>query len=67
MATCVHNPVVATGIRKLKDEPSRFDELVDSEVIRPPLEVGDPTENWPDILLPAGTATELIDDDRGEA
>ena len=27
----------------------RFDELVASGVIRPPLETGDPTEGWPDI------------------
>ena len=37
-----------------------------SFVIRPPLESGDPTENWPDIRLPPGTAAELIDADRGE-
>ena len=47
--------------------PSRFDELVASGVIRPPMEDGDPTENWPDIELPPGTAAELIDADRGEA
>jgi prevent-host-death family protein len=47
--------------------PSRFDELVASGVIRPPLEAGDPTEGWPDIALPPGTAAELIDADRGEA
>lgn len=45
----------------------RFDELVASGAIRPPLEAGDPTEAWPDIRLPAGTAAELIDADRGEA
>jgi hypothetical protein len=46
---------------------SRFDDLVASGVIRAPLEAGDPTEDWPDIALPPGTATELIDADRGEA
>ena len=45
----------------------RFDELVASGVIRPPLEAGDPTDAWPDIGLPAGTAAELIDAERGEA
>lgn len=45
----------------------RFDELVASGAIRPPLEAGDPTEGWPDIALPAGTAAELIDADRGDA
>jgi antitoxin (DNA-binding transcriptional repressor) of toxin-antitoxin stability system len=47
--------------------PSRFDELVAAGVIRPPIEPGDPTEDWPDIRLPRGTAAELIDADRGEA
>jgi antitoxin (DNA-binding transcriptional repressor) of toxin-antitoxin stability system len=47
--------------------PARFDELVASGVIRPPLEAGDPTEDWPDIGLPRGTAAALIDADRGDA
>jgi hypothetical protein len=38
-----------------------------SGVIRPPIEAGDPTEGWPDIRLPAGTAAQLIDAERGEA
>ena len=46
---------------------SRFDELVASGAIRPPLESGDPTEGWPDLRLPRGTAAELLDADRGEA
>lgn len=46
---------------------SRFDELVAAGVIRPPLEAGDPTQDWPDIGLPSGTAAELIDADRDEA
>ena len=50
-----------------KSTPRRFDELVASGVIRPPLAAGDPTEGWPDIRLPAGTAAELIDAERGEA
>jgi prevent-host-death family protein len=44
----------------------RLDELVAAGFIRPALESGDPTEGWPDIRLPRGTATELIDADRGE-
>jgi antitoxin (DNA-binding transcriptional repressor) of toxin-antitoxin stability system len=52
---------------KTTGTPSRFHELVASGVIRPPLEAGDPTEDWPDIALPPGTAAELIDADRGEA
>ena len=47
--------------------PGRFEELVGSGVIRRPVEDGDPTEGWPDIRLPAGTAAELIDADRGDA
>ena len=50
-----------------KSTSRRFDELVASGVIRPPLEAGDPTEAWPDIRLPAATAAELIDAERGEA
>jgi len=46
---------------------SHFDELVARGVIRPPLEPGDPTEGWPEIRLPPGTAAALIDADRGEA
>ena len=53
--------MVAKGRRS-----GRFDELVAAGVIRPPVEPGDATEDWPDIRLPRGTATELIDADRGE-
>ncbi len=45
----------------------RFDELVANGVVRPPAEEGDPLEDWPDLRLPAGTAAELLKDDRGEA
>jgi prevent-host-death family protein len=46
---------------------SRFDRLIDAGIIRRPLEVGDPFENWPDLRLPRGAAADLIDSDRGEA
>lgn len=46
---------------------SRFDKLVATGVIRPPVEAGDPLEDWPDIRLARGTAADLIDSDRGEA
>jgi len=65
-----HGRVVAVLIppaATVKTESTRFDELVATGVIRPPLEAGDPTEGWPEIGLPAGTAAELIDADRGEA
>ncbi len=46
---------------------TRFDELVETGAIRPPLEPGNPAVDWPRIRLPRGTAAELIDADRGEA
>jgi antitoxin (DNA-binding transcriptional repressor) of toxin-antitoxin stability system len=69
IAVTMHGRVVAelvppgtrTAVR------SRFDELVAAGVIRPPLEAGDPTEDWPDIRLRRGTTAELIDADRGQA
>jgi prevent-host-death family protein len=70
IAITAHGRVVAELVppgSKAKGTSSRFDELVASGVIRPPLEAGDPTEGWPDIRLPAGTAGALIDADRGEA
>ena len=70
IAITAHGRVVAELVppgAKAKGVSSRFDELVASGVIRAPLEAGDPTEGWPDIRLPPGTAAELIDADRGEA
>jgi prevent-host-death family protein len=70
IAITAHGRVVAELVppgAKIAGTSTRFDELVASGVIRPPLESGDPTEDWPDIGLPAGTAAELIDADRGEA
>jgi antitoxin (DNA-binding transcriptional repressor) of toxin-antitoxin stability system len=46
---------------------SRYDELVAAGIARPPLEPGDPLEDWPELRLPRGTAAQLIDEDRGEA
>lgn len=45
---------------------TRYDELVATGVARPPVEPGDPLEDWPDLHLPPGTVTALIDSDRGE-
>lgn len=70
IAITAHGRVVAELVppgTKTTGMASRFDELVASGVIRPPLEAGDPTEDWPAIALPPGTAAELIDADRGEA
>jgi antitoxin (DNA-binding transcriptional repressor) of toxin-antitoxin stability system len=68
IAITAHGRVVAELVPPgaLTRGTSRFDELVASGVIRPPLEAGDPTEDWPEIGLPPGTAAELIDADRGE-
>jgi len=70
IAITAHGRVVAElvppGAATKSGGPSRFDALIAAGVIRPPLETGDPTENWPDIRLPKGTAAELIDADRGE-
>jgi len=45
---------------------SRFDQLIASGMITPPVEDGDPLEDCPRIRLPKGTAARLIDEDRGE-
>ncbi len=52
-----HGRVVAELVQPgatAKNTSRRFDGLVASGVIRPPLEAGDPTEAWPDIRLPRG-------------
>ena len=71
IAVTAHGRVVAELVPPGKGSRarrrSRFDELVAEGVIRPPLESGDPLEDWPDIRLPRGTAAELIDSDRGDA
>lgn len=70
IAITAHGRVVAELVpprSQTRGAPTRFDELVASGVIRPPLEAGDLTEGWPDIRLPAGTAVALIAADRGDA
>lgn len=69
IAITAHGRVVAELVpprTKPQGGPSRFDELVATGVIRSPVEAGDPTEDWPDIRLPRGTAAELIEADRGD-
>jgi antitoxin (DNA-binding transcriptional repressor) of toxin-antitoxin stability system len=46
---------------------TRWENLIAAGVLHPPVEAGDPFEDWPDIRLPRGTAAALIDSDRGEA
>jgi len=71
IAITAHGRVVAElvppGTGSKAGRRSRYEELIATGVIRPALEGGDPLEDWPDIRLPSGTATELIDADRGEA
>ena len=71
IAITAHGRVVAElvppGAKSTSRRSTHFDELISAGTIRPPLEVGDPTEDWPDVRLPRGTAAKLIDADRGEA
>ena len=69
IAITSHGRVVAELVPPAISWTSRvtqFDHLVAIGMIRPAIEDGDPLEDWPDIRLPAGTASALIDSDRGE-
>jgi prevent-host-death family protein len=70
IAVTAHGRVVAEIVppeASRQPRRSRWDELIAGGILRPPLEAGDPFEDWPDIRLPRGTAAELINADRGEA
>jgi prevent-host-death family protein len=71
IAVTAHGRVVAElvppGAATRKTGASRWDELIAAGILHPPVETGDPFEDWPDIRLPPGTAADLIDADRGEA
>lgn len=71
ISVTAHGRVVAElgppGGRVRATHGSRWEELLAAGVLHPPVEAGDPFEDWPDIRLPPGTAAELIDSDRGEA
>lgn len=71
IAVTAHGRVVAElvppGTASRPSPESRWDELIAAGILHPPVEAGDPFEDWPDIRLPRGTAAELIDADRGEA
>ena len=45
---------------------TRYDDHVAAGVVRLPVEAGDPLADWPALRLPAGTAADLIESDRGE-
>ncbi len=71
VAITAHGRVVAElgppGRGARSSPGSRWDELLAAGVLHPPVEAGDPFEDWPDFRLAPGTAAELIDSDRGEA
>ena len=65
-----HGRVVAELVRPNFVRPideGEFQRLVAAGVITPPAEDGDPLDDCPEIRLPPGTATALIDSDRDEA
>jgi prevent-host-death family protein len=55
-------PPGATG----REHRSRYEDLLEAGMVRPPVEDGDPLADWPTIRLPRGTAQQLIDEDRGD-
>ena len=71
ISVTAHGRVVAElvppGHGRRTSPGSRWDELIAAGILHPPVEAGDPFEDWPDIRLPRGTAAGLIDSDRGEA
>lgn len=56
-------PIVGAG-RSPRVSP--YEELLAAGLVRQPAEEGDPLADWPGIRLPRGTATRLIDEDRGD-
>ena len=71
IAVTAHGRVVAElvppGSAPRTSTVSRWDELIAAGILHPPVETGDPFEDWPDIRLPRGTAAALLNADRGEA
>ncbi len=71
IAVTAHGRVVAElvppGRSAGASRANRWDTLIAAGILHPPVEAGDPFEDWPDIKLPRGTAAALIDSDRGEA
>ena len=71
VSVTAHGRVVAElvppGTGAKRTAAGRWEELIAAGVLHPPVETGDPFEDWPDIRLPRGTAAALIDSDRGEA
>lgn len=71
IAVTAHGRVVAElvppGTTGRNAPGSRWDELIAAGILHPPVETGDPFEDWPVIRLAPGTAAALIDAGRGEA
>jgi prevent-host-death family protein len=71
IAVTAHGRVVAElvppGAATRQSAGRRWDELIAGGILHPPVETGDPFEDWPEIRLKPGTAAEFIDADRGEA
>jgi prevent-host-death family protein len=71
IAVTAHGRVVAELVPPAKasraGRRTQYDDLVAAGIVRLPLESGDPLADWPTLRLPAGTAAELIESDRGEA
>ena len=58
--------LVPPGAGRAASSSPAFERLLAAGAVRPPSEPGNPTENWPTLRLPRGTAANLIDEDRGE-
>lgn len=68
IAVTAHGRVVAELSRPAAgDRGDPLADLIARGLARAPLEAGDPTEGWPSLRLPAGTAAALLDADRDDA
>jgi prevent-host-death family protein len=69
VAVTAHGRVVAELVPPAADAPiggNRYRALVAAGVIERAAEPDASAPGWPNIRVPAGTVSELIDDDRGE-
>ncbi|MGH8142008.1 MAG: type II toxin-antitoxin system Phd/YefM family antitoxin [Steroidobacteraceae bacterium] len=73
IAVTAHGRVVAELVPPAKagagagEGAGRYEELVAAGIIEPAVTPRAPSARWPDIRVPAGTVTLLLDSDRGEA
>jgi prevent-host-death family protein len=69
IAVTAHGRVVAELSPPSSPGASRrlpYDDLVAAGVVRLPIETGNPLADWPKLRLPAGTAAQWIEEDRGK-